>query len=210
MTEKKTTKTDKATVSESKSLTKKTKSVSKEKIESPALKVKKNTEIENQKNPKSQALGEKKVKKTSIKKSGTPKISTGKSSNTNYGRGTRKSALAVARLIETEEKGVVLVNGIDYKKYFSKASDQATALASMLSVQEIFGTHSFSVKTYGGGTSGQSSAVSLAIAKAIAKSSEEARLSLRKNGFLTTDDRKVESKKAGHKKARKQKQWSKR
>jgi small subunit ribosomal protein S9 len=66
------------------------------------------------------------------------------------------------------------------------------------------------VKAHGGGLSGQAQAISLGIARALLKVSEDHRVPLRKEGLLTRDSRVVERKKVGLKKARKAPQFSKR
>lgn len=66
------------------------------------------------------------------------------------------------------------------------------------------------VKAHGGGLSGQAQAISLGIARALLKVSEDHRTPLRKEGLLTRDSRVVERKKVGLKKARKAPQFSKR
>ena len=66
------------------------------------------------------------------------------------------------------------------------------------------------VKAHGGGLSGQAQAISLGIARALLKVSEDHRGPLRKEGLLTRDSRVVERKKVGLKKARKAPQFSKR
>jgi small subunit ribosomal protein S9 len=62
----------------------------------------------------------------------------------------------------------------------------------------------------GGGLSGQSGALRLGIARALAKISEDNRKLLRKNGLLTRDSRIVERKKYGQAGARRRFQFSKR
>lgn len=66
------------------------------------------------------------------------------------------------------------------------------------------------VKAEGGGLSGQAQAISLGIARALLRVSEDHRRPLRKEGLLTRDSRIVERKKVGLKKARKAPQFSKR
>lgn len=66
------------------------------------------------------------------------------------------------------------------------------------------------VKAEGGGLSGQAQAISLGIARALLKVSDDHRSPLKKEGLLTRDSRVVERKKAGLKKARKAPQFSKR
>jgi small subunit ribosomal protein S9 len=66
------------------------------------------------------------------------------------------------------------------------------------------------VNVAGGGVKGQAEAVRLAIAKAIVELDAEKKPSLRAKGIMTRDDRMVERKKPGRKKARKRFQFSKR
>ena len=62
----------------------------------------------------------------------------------------------------------------------------------------------------GGGSFGQAGAIQLGIARALVKFDESLKSSLKKEGFLTRDSRKVERKKVGLRKARKRPQYSKR
>ncbi|NMC42594.1 MAG: 30S ribosomal protein S9, partial [candidate division Zixibacteria bacterium] len=62
----------------------------------------------------------------------------------------------------------------------------------------------------GGGVSGQAGAMRLAIARALIKFNPELRSAMKKGGYLTVDERKVERKKYGRPKARKRFQFSKR
>jgi small subunit ribosomal protein S9 len=63
---------------------------------------------------------------------------------------------------------------------------------------------------HGGGMSGQSGALRMAIARALVELDPEARPALKKAGLLTRDPRRKESKKYGLVKARKAKQYTKR
>jgi small subunit ribosomal protein S9 len=65
-------------------------------------------------------------------------------------------------------------------------------------------------KIEGGGLTGQAEALRHGIARALAEESQEARGELKAAGMLTRDDRAVERKKYGLKKARKRPQFSKR
>jgi small subunit ribosomal protein S9 len=62
----------------------------------------------------------------------------------------------------------------------------------------------------GGGLMGQADAIRLAFSRALIKSKEEWRLTLKPHGLLKRDPRIKERKKPGLKKARKAPQWSKR
>ncbi|KAJ6878900.1 30S ribosomal protein S9 [Populus alba x Populus x berolinensis] len=66
------------------------------------------------------------------------------------------------------------------------------------------------VKAHGGGLAGQAQAISLGVARALLKVSQDHRIPLKREGLLTRDSRIVERKKVGLKKARKAPQFSKR
>ena len=66
------------------------------------------------------------------------------------------------------------------------------------------------VNLYGGGFTGQSQALRLAIARALVKINPEDKTALRSEGFMTRDSRSVERKKPGRPKARRRFQFSKR
>ena len=66
------------------------------------------------------------------------------------------------------------------------------------------------MKVSGGGVTGQAGAVRHGLARALAQLDEKTRKAMRKEGFLTRDDRMVERKKPGQPKARKRFQYSKR
>ena len=72
------------------------------------------------------------------------------------------------------------------------------------------GKFDVTVNVKGGGVNGQAGAVRLAIAKAIVELDAEKKPSLRAKGIMTRDNRMVERKKPGRKKARKSFQFSKR
>lgn len=66
------------------------------------------------------------------------------------------------------------------------------------------------VKAHGGGLSGQAQAITLGVARALLRVSQDHRSPLKKEGLLTRDSRVVERKKPGLHKARKAPQYSKR
>ena len=72
------------------------------------------------------------------------------------------------------------------------------------------GKFDISVNVFGGGIKGQAEAISLAIARALILDNPEKRPPLKKAKLLRRDARKVERKKTGLRKARKQEQFSKR
>lgn len=121
--------------------------------------------------------------------------------------GRRKTA--VARIYLTEGTGAITVNGKDYKEYFPTLPLQYIATQSV-EVAGAAGKYDVKVNVAGGGVKGQAEAVRLAIAKAIVELDAEKKPALRAKGIMTRDDRMVERKKPGRRKARKRFQFSKR
>ena len=66
------------------------------------------------------------------------------------------------------------------------------------------------VNVIGGGVNGQAEAIRLGIARALEKTNPEYRPTLKKAGLITVDDRQVERKKYGKRKARRSTLFSKR
>ena len=75
---------------------------------------------------------------------------------------------------------------------------------------EVAEKYDINVNLYGGGFTGQSQALRLAIARALVKINPEDKKALRSEGFMTRDSREVERKKPGQPKARRRFQFSKR
>lgn len=121
--------------------------------------------------------------------------------------GRRKTA--VARIYLTAGNGAITVNGKDYTVYFPTLPLQYIVTQAAL-VAGVTGQYDVNVNVAGGGVKGQAEAVRLAIAKAIVELDAEKKPALRAKGIMTRDDRMVERKKPGRKKARKRFQFSKR
>ena len=121
--------------------------------------------------------------------------------------GRRKTA--VARIYLSEGSGAITVNGKDYKEYFPTLPLQYVVTQST-EVAGVTGQYDVQVNVAGGGVKGQAEAVRLAIAKAIVELDADKKPSLRAKGLMTRDNRMVERKKPGRKKARKRFQFSKR
>lgn len=121
--------------------------------------------------------------------------------------GRRKTA--VARIYLQDGSGTITVNGKDYKEYFPTLPLQYI-VTQAAEVSESTGKFDVVVNVAGGGVKGQAEAVRLAIAKAIVELDPERKPALRAKGIMTRDDRMVERKKPGQKKARKKFQFSKR
>jgi small subunit ribosomal protein S9 len=121
--------------------------------------------------------------------------------------GRRKAA--VARAVVKAGTGVITINDKDYKKFFSLEYLQ-NKVEAPLKTSDSTGKYDISISVFGGGTKGQAEAISLAIARALIIDNPDKRPSLKKAKLLRRDARKVERKKTGLRKARKQEQYSKR
>ncbi len=121
--------------------------------------------------------------------------------------GRRKAS--VARAFIKAGSGKITINGKDYKDFFTLEYLQ-NKVEAPLKTSESEGKYDISVNVFGGGIKGQSEAISLAIARALIIDNPEKRPSLKKAKLLRRDARKVERKKTGLRKARKQEQFSKR
>ena len=121
--------------------------------------------------------------------------------------GRRKEAIVRVRLMPGS--GNFTLNGKPLEEYFPNKLHQQLVKDPLTTVEK---TERFDIfaNLRGGGTSGQAGALRLAIARALAELDSEDRPPLKKAGFLTRDDRAVERKKYGLKKARKAPQYSKR
>ncbi len=121
--------------------------------------------------------------------------------------GRRKTATAVVNL--TPGSGRITVNDKDLETYFGRPV-VIQEINKPLEITETKNNYDIVCKTRGGGFTGQSGALSLAISRALVKANEELRPILKKEGLLTRDPRMVERKKYGMVKARKRYQFSKR
>lgn len=124
-------------------------------------------------------------------------------------RATGKRKTSVARVILSPGVGRTTVNGRDVEEYFGRKVLQTVALMPF-ETTHTRGKFDCRVNVYGGGIAGQAGAVRHGIARALCEADENLRAPLKRAGFLTRDDRKVERKKAGFHKARKKPQFSKR
>ena len=124
------------------------------------------------------------------------------------GIGKRKSSVARVTLF-SPGKGNIEINGSHVDKYVPRES-LATVIRQPLSVLEKNKEFDISVNVSGGGLSGQAGAIRLGIARALILADPNNRPSLKSNGLLTRDSRKVERKKPGQPGARKKFQFSKR
>ena len=121
--------------------------------------------------------------------------------------GRRKSA--VARIFVTEGTGKITINKKDLQDYFPSSILQYV-VKQPLTTLNVAEKYDIKVNLDGGGYTGQSQALRLAIARALVKINAEDKKALRAEGFLTRDAREVERKKPGQPKARRRFQFSKR
>lgn len=121
--------------------------------------------------------------------------------------GRRKSA--VARVYLTEGTGKITINKKDIETYFP-STILRYVVKQPLTTLEVEGKYDIKVNLDGGGFTGQSQALRLAIARALVKINADDKSALKAQGFLTRDSRSVERKKPGQPKARRRFQFSKR
>ena len=121
--------------------------------------------------------------------------------------GRRKSA--VSRVFLTEGTGKITINKRDLTEYFPSSILQFV-VKQPLQLLEVLEKYDIKANIDGGGFTGQSQALRLAIARALYKLNPEDKSALRKAGFVTRDPRQVERKKPGQPKARRRFQFSKR
>ena len=127
--------------------------------------------------------------------------------NVIWATGRRKRAIARVRLLTGT--GEIEVNKKPLEEYFERPTLKMIVMQP-IQAANIGNKFNIIATVEGGGKSGQAGALRHGISRAIALTSEELRVLLRKKGFLTRDPRKKERKKYGQKGARKRFQWTKR
>ena len=123
------------------------------------------------------------------------------------GTGRRKTSVARVRLVDGD--GGMTINGRELDDYFQIERDRLL-IEAPLKVTETYGSVNVWVRVNGGGLTGQAGAIVLGIARALQAKNPNLHEALSDGGYLTRDDRMVERKKYGYKKARKSFQFSKR
>jgi len=121
--------------------------------------------------------------------------------------GRRKSS--IARVQFKKGKGNFFVNGRDFDEYFNRDT-QKMIIKKPLELLSVKNEYDIVVNVNGGGATGQAGAVRLGISRVLEKINSDFRSTLKSNGMLTRDSRKVERKKYGQPGARKKFQFSKR
>ena len=127
-----------------------------------------------------------------------------------WATGRRKTAVAQVRIYPGKlAKSDVVINEKDHQEYFPLAAFQEVVL-SPLELTGNLKSFKVTVKINGGGMRSQAEAVRLGISRALLKTDEKLRKTLKSKNYLTRDPREKERKKPGLKKARRAPQWTKR
>ena len=121
--------------------------------------------------------------------------------------GRRKTSKA--RVFLVKGSGLITVNKKKLDDYFGREVARMVVRQPLEAVQMSNGVDIMAT-VKGGGSFGQAGAIQLGMARALVEYDESLKMSLKKEGFLTRDSRKVERKKVGLRKARKRPQYSKR
>lgn len=124
-------------------------------------------------------------------------------------RATGRRKTAIAEVILKKGTGKIIVNNMDYDKYFLVPEERIAILIPLQNLK-LIGRYDVTAEVYGGGKQGQAEAIKLGLSRALKLSDITLLPQLRKNGLLTRDPRMKERKKYGQKGARKRFQYSKR
>jgi small subunit ribosomal protein S9 len=122
--------------------------------------------------------------------------------------GRRKTATAQVR-VTAGGNGTITVNDRPFEAYFTTGELRRVVSRPLKETGQADKVN-ISVKTSGGGMSGQADAVSLGIARALMLLEASFRPALKAAGLVTRDQRKKERKKPGKHGARRSPQWRKR
>ena len=124
-----------------------------------------------------------------------------------YGTGRRKTS--TARVFLRPGTGTIQINKKAIDVYFGRETARMV-VRQPLELTESLEKFDVIVNVKGGGGSGQAGAIRHGITRALMQYDETLRPTLRQAGYVTRDDREVERKKVGLRKARKKPQFSKR
>lgn len=125
-----------------------------------------------------------------------------------YAIGRRKTATAQVRLHPNGE-GKITVNEKEMEEYFDR-KDHQERIRAPFRATGTEGMFDVTIRTQGGGITGQTDSILLGIARALLEYDENHHSALKSRGYLTRDSRKKERKKYGRLGARRSPQWSKR
>lgn len=121
--------------------------------------------------------------------------------------GRRKAS--VARVYLKEGSGKIMINKKALEDFFPNPF-LIRIVSQPLALLGVEDRYDININVNGGGTTGQSEASRLGIARALVKVNPDDKAALRAAGFMTRDDRVVERKKPGQPGARRKFQFSKR
>lgn len=138
-----------------------------------------------------------------------PLIVRGKIDKFGVAMGTGRRKTSVARVRIKDGNGEFVVNGKPFEEFFCVERDRKM-VQEALNLTEMRDKVDVWVRVNGGGTTGQTGAVILGVARALQVKDPSLHHVLASGGFLTRDDRMVERKKYGRRKARRGTQFSKR
>jgi len=124
-----------------------------------------------------------------------------------YGTGRRKTSSA--RVYLNEGTGLITINSRDVDDFVQSKSLKSLLMAPLEKTQ-MDKKVDLKISVAGGGSSGQVGAIIHGLTRALIKYQNDLLPTLRREGFVTRDARKVERKKVGLRKARKATQFSKR
>lgn len=124
-----------------------------------------------------------------------------------YGTGRRKRS--TARVFLRPGSGNIVINGKPLDEYFGRKTAQMI-VRQPLEKLEMDKNFDMMVTVHGGGNTGQAGAIRHGLSRALMDYDEALRVPLRQAGWVTRDDRQVERKKIGLRKARRAPQFSKR
>ncbi|MFH0947769.1 MAG: 30S ribosomal protein S9 [Elusimicrobiota bacterium] len=122
--------------------------------------------------------------------------------------GRRKTAVAKVELLAGS--GKVVVNDKPLDNYFAGLVRFQRAVLAPLELVKVSTQYDVFASVAGGGVMAQAEAIRHGIARVLASIDGKFKTLIKKEGYLTRDDRMVERKKPGKAKARKSFQWTKR
>ena len=129
--------------------------------------------------------------------------------NKEYIKATGKRKSSIARVSIIPGTGKITINKKDINDLYTLDTLKAIIMKPF-TVANMMEKYDVVADVHGGGFSSQAGAVAHGIAKALATTDADVRLTLKRNGLLTRDSRVKERRKYGLKKARKAPQFSKR
>jgi small subunit ribosomal protein S9 len=138
-----------------------------------------------------------------------PLVVRGKIDKFGVAMGTGRRKTSVARVRIKDGNGEFVVNGKPFEEFFCVERDRKMVQEALI-LTEMRNKVDVWIRVNGGGTTGQTGAVILGVARALQVKDPSLHHVLATGGFLTRDDRMVERKKYGRRKARRGFQFSKR